>query len=189
MVETALKHIIILLLLGQSAFGQVILGNAKLQNAQLGLTVASGGGGVWYDQLASADANNNNGLEPGTLLWCEKTLASGSCIKLRIEVSAYASTTNIKLGIYNLSGNLLQMVIVPVTGNGITEGSITSTSVTAVTFYLAFIPESNTASVRWKDGVGTTHYNTSVGVYTMPSTLPTDEGPLTRSYVIGAFVQ
>lgn len=45
MVEIALKNILILLLLSQSAFGQVVLGNAKLQNAKLGLTVASGGVG------------------------------------------------------------------------------------------------------------------------------------------------
>lgn len=171
------------------ASGFPAISSATITSAPVTLT-GSGGTTNTYYQLASGDADSDNGISASYILWCPISITNaGTCIALLFEASAYGGTpTDVRLGLYNNAGTLLESSTITVSGNGVKSAPVFQ-SVTAANYFVTFAAEfTDAVSIRWKNGVGVTHYNTagsSQYANGAPSTLPTDEGPLTRSYVVG----
>lgn len=151
----------------------------------------SGGSPAWTDTLDFSTTDNSSSWIGGTsLIWAGITLTAGTASKLRIKIADYTASGNVKLGLYDNGGSKLQEVVVAVSGNGTIEGTITNESVSAANYFVAAISDSGDSAFKWADlrGSGTTNYNGSASFYTLPASLPSNDGPVTRTMAAGVFI-
>lgn len=67
-----------------------------------------GGSGTWYDALSFGSAINSIKIYPGQLAWNPlKSLPAGTVTKMRCKLTNLSSSTQVHLGLYDSSGNLL----------------------------------------------------------------------------------
>lgn len=144
--------------------------------------------GSWTDITTSGATNANDATLASVMVWDAITLPTGTATKIKAYIRSYSATGNLRLGLYNGAGTLLDSGTVSVTGTGYFEVTI-SASVTSGTYYVAKIPQGNSDfGVGYDNTTGSADYKTGETAYTLPGTLPTTEGPFTGTYAFSVFV-
>lgn len=123
------------------------------------------------------------------MVWDAITLPAGTATKIRAYIRSFSLSSGLRLGLYDSGGTLLDSGTVVVTATGYAEVTI-NTAVSATTYYVAKIPESNTDfGVGYDNSTGSADYATGQTIYTLPGTLPSTEGPFTGTYAFGVWVE
>jgi len=157
---------------------------------------AGGASPAWFDYIDQASTDTSAAIGSTEVLWCSITpTQSGSATKARIYISNYyGGGCTAGMALYTTGGSLISGA------NGtvaITAGSQywevtfgTPASVTAsTTYYLAFEADNANADTRYLASAGSTSFGTSAWASFPPSSLPSDLGPLSRSYAVGLYVE
>ena len=150
---------------------------------------SGGGGGAWYESLAGGDVTVGVAIVTGAVRNSPVTLSAGNVTKLGVYKFTN-SAKSFRVGLYNASDrSLVVQGVVPGTGTGWNEVSVSSTAVAAGSYLLAVnavtdgdqIGYSTTISVRM---VKNATYNP------LPDPLPAnDAGPSTGAIALRAWVE
>lgn len=149
--------------------------------------------GAWTDSIPSGNLDSTESLmNPIVRIAYKVTLASGgTATGLRVYIRGFTSTSNLKIGIYDDNGapnNLLGSGVVSVTGTGYATVTGLSVSVTATSYWVAFVAETASSIAQGykvtgtleKFSVGTAYTLDNPGAYSSSA----DETPS-----VGIFVQ
>jgi len=149
----------------------------------------------WQDVATTAEADTTSGISSTDISWTPLVAAqSGSATKARTYIQTRYGAADLKMGLYDNSGNLISGADGTASSVGgaqyleVTFG--TPAAVTASTTYkLAWQSENINLEGRYLAGSGTYSFNASAYGSFPVASLPTDLGPLSRKWVASLWIE
>jgi hypothetical protein len=150
------------------------------------LTISSA---TWTDVNSSGATDTNGEVFVNDLHWTAIALPTGTATKIRANVRDCPAAADLRLGLFDPSGDRVATGVVAVSTTGYAEISLAAVAITAGNYSLAWTTSSGPGIyLGYQDGVGTLSYKSGVTPNTMPATLYAADGTVSRKYAVGVFV-